>query len=71
MAEETKTAQPTKTPNGTPTDPNIHFYQWLNDNNYKVSVEALTEETPFLAEKGFVLTDKPLLVVSIKKKGDN
>lgn len=59
---------PTKTPNGTPTDPNIHLYQWLSDNNYELSVDAMSEKNPFLDGRGFVLTDKPLLVVTVKKK---
>ncbi len=53
-----------------PLEPNIHFYQWLNDNNYKVKIEALSGDSPFLAEHGFVITDKPLLVVKVVKKED-
>lgn len=49
-------------------DPNTHLHQWLRDNNYQIQVEALTENNPFVDGKGFVLTDKPLLVVTVKKK---
>lgn len=54
----------------TPLDPTTHFQQWLAENNYQIHIEALTENNPFLQGKGFVLTDKPLLVVTIKKKED-
>lgn len=53
-----------------PDDPNAHFHQWLTLNNYEVSVDALSDKNPYLEGKGFVLTDKPLLVVTIKKKED-
>lgn len=55
----------------TPSDPNTHLNQWLTDNNYEITVEALTEHNPFLEGKGFVLTDKPLLVVTVKRKENN
>lgn len=51
-----------------PTDPNDHFNQWLIENKYKVSIEALTDKNPYLKGKGYVLTDKPLLVVTIRKE---
>lgn len=53
-----------------PQDPNLHLHEWLKENNYQIKVEALTENNPFLEGKGFVLTDKPLLVVTVKKKED-
>lgn len=49
-------------------EPNVHLHQFLNDNGYELSVDALTEKNPFLEGRGFVLTDKPLLVVTVKKK---
>lgn len=52
----------------TPTDPNAHLQQFLADNDYELSVGALAERTPFLDNKGFIMTDKPLLVISAKKK---
>lgn len=74
MATQIPTAQPdpqpTKTPNGTPNDPNLHFYQWLNDNNYEFSIDALPQDNPLLEGKGFVLTDRPLLVFSVKRKNE-
>jgi len=57
-------------PQEKPLDPNTDFYNWLNEKNYKVTVEALAGNTPFLPEHGFVLTDKPLLVVKVVKKED-
>lgn len=59
-----------KTSTDTPQDPNAHFHQWLTENKYAVSVDALSDTNPYLEGKGFVLTDKPLLVVTIKKKED-
>ena len=54
----------------TPIDPNIHLYQFLNDNDYEINVEALTAANPFIEGAGFVLTEKPLLVIKVTKKGD-
>lgn len=68
MVDTANMPAPTKTSTGTPTDPNIHLYQWLIDNNYELSVDAMSDKNPFLDGKGFVLTDKPLLVVTVKKK---
>lgn len=53
-----------------PADPNAHFKQWLEMNNYTYSLDALNNNQ-YLEGKGFVFTDKPLLVMSIKKKEDN
>jgi len=65
------TASPSeKIPETTPLDPNTAFNKWLTDNNYEVSVDALSDKNPFLEGKGFVLTDKPLLVITVKKKED-
>lgn len=50
--------------------PDAHLQQFLKENNYELSVDALTNENPYLEGKGFVLTDKPLLVITVKKKGD-
>lgn len=58
----------TKATPTSPIEPNIHLYQFLNDNNYELSVGALTNTNPFIDGKGFVLTEKPLLVVSVRRK---
>jgi hypothetical protein len=47
------------------------LYQWLAEKDYELTTNALTEKTPYLAQHGFVLTDKPLLVISCQKKGNN
>lgn len=79
MSDKVTATPTTETPENTtasvtpmlPDDPNAHFQQWLTMNNYKVSIDALSDNNPYLEGKGVVLTDKPLLVVCIKKKGDN
>lgn len=73
--QTTEVTQPTDTKpqtTGNPlTDPNVLFYQWLQDNNFAVVIDSINEKTPYLDSRGIVLTDKPLLVVTIKKKEDN
>lgn len=49
-------------------DPNVHLYQWLNDNNYELTLDSLVGKNPFLSGQGFVMTDRPLLVVKVTKK---
>lgn len=79
MPDQPTTVTPKVTPDNikaivTPTlpdDPNTHFQQWLTMNHYELSVDALADNNPYLEGKGIVLTDKPLLVVTIKRKGDN
>jgi len=44
--------------------PNELLYQFLEMNHLKLVVTVIEGETPFIGERGFVLTDKPLLVVS-------
>lgn len=61
---------PATTPEKTTLTPDAHLQQFLTENNYELSVDALTNTNPYLEGKGFVLTDKPLLVISVKKKGD-
>lgn len=51
-------------------DPNQHLFQFLQENGYQLKVEALSNENPFIDNKGFVLTDRPLLVVSVSRKED-
>jgi hypothetical protein len=45
-------------------DPNQLLFTLLKEHKLKLSVSALSQENPFIENKGFVLTEKPLLVVS-------
>ncbi len=55
-----------------PDEPNAHFKQWLDLNNYEVVLGILGNgNNPYIDGQGFALTDKPVLVVTIKKKGNN
>ncbi len=49
-------------------DPNEHLHKFLQENNYQLDVTALSDKNPFIAGGGFVLTDKPLLVVTVTRK---
>lgn len=49
-------------------NPNELLNQFLQDNNLKLTVAALDQENPFVPNRGFVLTEKPLLVVSVEYK---
>lgn len=67
-------APQTETPPVTPMlpdDPNAHFQQWLTMNNYELSLDALSDKNPYVEGKGYIFTDKPVLVMTIKKKGDS
>lgn len=49
-------------------DPNRLLYRLLEENNLKIDVTALDETNPFIDGKGFVLTERPLLIVTAKYK---
>ena len=54
-------------PEDTREEPNKLLHRLLTDNNLKIKVAALSEENPFIGN-GFVLTDRPLLVVKAEYK---
>lgn len=49
-------------------DPNILLNDFLNAHGLTISVSALTNDNAFIEGKGFVLTDKPLLIISAQYK---
>lgn len=51
-------------------DPNQLLHDLLEANNLKLTLSALNDANPFVGT-GFVLTDKPLLVVGATYKEEN
>lgn len=49
-------------------DPNDLLQQFLKENNLVLSVSAIDSDNSYIAKQGFVLTDRPLLIVSVKYK---
>ena len=49
-------------------DPNELLKTFLKDNNLVLNVSAISDDNSFVAGRGFVLTEKPLLVISVKYK---
>ena len=54
----------------TPLEPNELLNSFLEDNNLVLTVTAVTQEggNSYIKGQGFVLTDKPLLLVTAKNK---
>lgn len=50
-----------------PQDPNSLLHTFLEQNNLKLTIEAIESENPFVGN-GFILTDKPLLKISVSYK---
>jgi len=48
-------------------DPNTLLHDFLEENSLKLTVEAVVGDNPFIGT-GFILTDKPLLKVSVSYK---
>lgn len=49
-------------------NPNQLLHRLLEENNLNLTVTALSDSNPFIENTGFVLTDKPLLVVTASYK---
>jgi len=58
-AETVKLVEPTTKP-----DANDLLNTFLNDNDITLKVSAISDQNSYVPGQGFVLTDKPLLVVS-------
>ena len=55
----------TQTP---PTDPNELLQTFLKDNNLVLTVSAISDNNSYVVGQGFILTEKPLLVIKVKYK---
>jgi len=55
------------TPNSIKLDPNQLLHYFLENNNLKLTVTAIEDENPFVGT-GFILTQKPLLKISVEYK---
>lgn len=49
-------------------DPNQLLNTFLTENNLLLTVDALSDGNSYIEGKGFVLTDKPLLIITAKYK---
>lgn len=52
----------------TPPDPNDLLQTFLKENNLVLTVSAISDNNSYISKQGFILTDKPLLLVSVKYK---
>jgi len=57
----------TNTPTPPPADPNQLLHYFLESNNLRLTVTAIEDENPFVGT-GFILTQKPLLKISVEYK---
>lgn len=60
--------KPVLSQNPSKVDPNDLLQEFLKNNNLVLSVSAIDSDNSYIAKQGFLLTDKPLLVVSVKYK---